>query len=76
MHIGTKLPNGARVVALYSEGKEVVVLCEAPDSPWHPHVTWNVTPTGEAFWGHYFDNEMEAREDFYARCKRLRQRAA
>jgi hypothetical protein len=59
----THLPNGAEIIAA-NEAKRVV-LC------WYggfqPYVTWRVDANGNAFWGHYFQSEIQANQDFLKR---------
>jgi hypothetical protein len=59
------LPNGATIMERnVSRG---VVLCRR-DTVHQPFVTWRVDGDGNAFWGHYFDDETEARQDYFMRC--------
>ena len=49
-----------------------VVLRHLPESsPHHPYVThWRNDDLGGYCWGHYFDNEADARSDYNARVRR------
>lgn len=44
-----------------------VILCRAKDE-W---ITWVMDPNGYCYWGHYMNDEFDARKDFYERCKTI-----
>jgi hypothetical protein len=68
---GTVLPNGAIVIAVSCrEADRYIILALRPG--WHAsdnYVTWkaNRPGNGETYWGNYFDNIVEAVEDFLNR---------
>jgi hypothetical protein len=49
--------------------REYVLLCSLPNNSITPWVTWRSdTPKGnDRYWGHYFRNYAEAREDYELR---------
>lgn len=53
----------------YSEQFEVV-LCEWKTGNTAQFVTWEhkIGTTDYYFWGHYFDNELQAKIDYHQRC--------
>lgn len=61
-----KLPNGAMVLRWRwdREGHHQVVLCIFN----HEYVTWKVDSAGAAYWGHYYQTDLEAAvQDFKTR---------
>jgi hypothetical protein len=69
------LRNGAEVLARVALAERPgnlsaeLVLCRLPDNDATPFVTWQRnTADGGLYWGHYFAEESEAREDFKARA--------
>ena len=70
------LRNGAEVLARVALAERPgnlsaeLVLCRLPDNDATPFVTWQRnTADGGLYWGHYFTEESEAREDFKARAR-------
>lgn len=45
-----------------------VILVHLPHS-YQKWVTWKTGKDGDCFWGHYFDSEEEAWDDFHERAK-------
>jgi len=47
-----------------------IILCELPDNPYTRYVTWqrNIEDGGR-YWGHYFNDVVEAYRDFENRGK-------
>lgn len=68
MKAGQILPNGARVVDMNYRLGTITYLCywEGNHMPW---VTWkaNETSPDATYWGHYFNNEEDALENFRKR---------
>ncbi len=66
--IGQKLPNGAIVLATRpASGNYDLVLAFHPGSD-DPFITWKVQPeTGEAHWGTYRNDIVEAVQDYQER---------
>lgn len=65
-----------KTLATYSimnDPKGWVVLCQVPiTSRYHPFVTWYYNAETNSYChGNYFDNEIEARNDFKVRINRL-----
>ena len=59
------LKNGAQVIQ--HDGTMTIVLCIFRDEL----VTWNIDQDGNAYWGHYFKDDIEsAVADFKARTAR------
>jgi hypothetical protein len=58
-----KLNNGAEIIE--QRGEVVLARWNSP----HPFVTWRVDDEGNAYWGHYFKTELEARYSFERRSE-------
>ena len=70
LRVGGRMLNGATVIAVGAHGERAVVL--ALYSQPQPYVTWEVhASTGEAYWGHYFDDLGAALVDFNERNRSL-----
>lgn len=65
--IGSRLANGARVVATHDKGNGVVVIFAAMPGAPQPYVTWEATSGGGTYWGHYFSDFGEAIVDYSER---------
>ena len=63
--------NNVKTIAscAYSEQFEVV-LCEWETGRINQYVTWEhkIGTTDYYFWGHYFDNKLQAEIDYHQRC--------
>lgn len=76
--IGQKLNNGAVVKGvvqtacggylILARGERGVVPAGVSPVEW---ITWRADELGGTHWGHYFESEEEAREDFVSRLSRL-----
>ncbi len=68
IEVGKNLPNGAMVLAHRpASGNYEVVLAYRSGSD-DPFVTWKVVPeTGDAFWGSYHGDIIEAVHDYKER---------
>ena len=68
MKAGQILPNGAKVVDMNYRRGAITYLAywEGNHMPW---VTWKAREDspGATFWGHYFNNEDEAKANFKLR---------
>lgn len=58
--IGTKLNNGATVIAQHGD----VVLCHWREGKSFEFIVWNIDSEGNAFWGRYTDDLEVALELF------------
>lgn len=53
---------------VYDKDQEgAILLGKHPGKEFCKWATWDSNKTGGAFWGHYFDNEADARKDFHER---------
>ena len=63
---GDRLENGAALIAAHFVSDDDWVLLAAHD---HEYVTWRSgNANGSTYWGHYFDDIVEATADFVDRC--------
>lgn len=59
--------------SIMNDPKGWIVLCHVPEeSKYHPFVTWYYNAEDNAYYhGNYFDNEIDARNDFKTRINQL-----
>ncbi len=70
MKAGSKLKNGATVVAFEDDGHHGVVLAVKDDGE---YVTWEYGVAEEdTYWGHYFWSSEEAFADYAERSKKVK----
>jgi hypothetical protein len=67
MKPGSKLKNGATVLAFKGAGDKRVVLAHWEHNSYTPYVTWRLDPCDHTFLGHYFAEIGEATADFAGR---------
>ena len=58
---------GYTIVGSMEIGNKEIVLGQMDSQYGTKFVTWECTGGGNYYWGHYFDNELEAKADF---CRR------
>lgn len=61
-----KLKNGASIIQSNKirDGNGSVVLAQWHRGEYKEYITWKTDDNGNAFYGHYFSNIIEATEDF------------
>lgn len=70
MNIGDVMKNGATVVDVDTSTGGTdrgIVLATWQRNAQPEFITWWVDKDGDAYWGHYFNSQLEAREDFDTR---------
>jgi len=69
IHTSDYLPNGAQILQREYTERGWVMLCK-----WHgyqPYVTWRVDDAGNAYWGTYRRELIDAATDFQTKLEEL-----
>lgn len=63
MNPGCTLKNGSVLLAIKKILGGIIVLAKW-EGHYHPYVTWRMDDEGNTYWGHYFAEYREAKNDF------------
>ena len=67
MEIGSKLANGAKILAIRKHWNNGFVVLAEYQHQYENFVTWRCTNPDDTSWGHYFTNYVEAFKDYLER---------